>query len=61
MASGKSSGRISSPEPSTTARSIAFSNSRTLPGQSYRVKQALASGEIPITCRLHFRLYFAAK
>jgi hypothetical protein len=33
-ASGRSSGRIRSEDPSTTARSMAFSSSRTLPGQS---------------------------
>jgi hypothetical protein len=31
--SGRSSGKITSVEPSTTARSMAFSNSRTFPGQ----------------------------
>ena len=33
-ASGRSSGRISSVVPSTAARSIVFSSSRTFPGQS---------------------------
>ncbi len=36
------------------ARSMAFSNSRMLPGQWYCIKQARAPGEIPLTLRLHF-------
>ena len=44
-ASGRSSGPISGPLLSTTARSIAFSSSRTLPGQSYAIRRRIAAGE----------------
>ena len=42
---GRSSGRISLPFPITTARSIAFLNSRTLPGQSYSMILSMTSCE----------------
>ena len=60
-ASGKSSGRITSVDPSTTARSIALDSSRILPGQSYAVSNARASVAIPLTVRLHFAAYLRKK
>ena len=60
-ASGKSSASIISVVPSTTARSIAFSSSRTLPGQSYDVRQVRASGEKPFNFRLQRAPYLSAK
>ena len=39
------------PVDSTTARSTAFSSSRTLPGQSYSLSAASAAGSMPVTLR----------
>src|SRR5581483_1133718 len=44
IASGNNSGVISIPEESTTARSMTFSSSRTLPGHEYVSKGRMASG-----------------
>jgi hypothetical protein len=46
---GKSPGPISAPSQSTTARSTAFSSSRTLPGQAYSAMRASASRVKPRT------------
>src|SRR5258707_7400402 len=43
------------------ACSIAFSNSRTLPGQLYCISKARASGAIPLKPRLHLAAYLLAK
>src|ERR1017187_1760725 len=48
----KSAGRISLPRPTTSARSTAFSNSLTLPGQSCRISTSMASCESCGTGRL---------
>ena len=48
-ASGRLSGRIDGVRSSATARSIAFSSSRTLPGHECAWSRAIAAPEIPIT------------
>ena len=56
-------GAISSVAPSTTARSIAFSSSRTLPGQSYcinRVSSLVRVFREPVYFSLTFAIKFCA-
>ena len=58
---GSSRNEMFSPCARATARSMTFSNSRTLPGHSYWYMAAVAPVENPFTLRLNSRLYFAMK
>ena len=58
---GSSRVPIASPSVSSTARSITFLSSRTLPGQAYALSIACASGAISRTCFPNSRLKCAVK
>lgn len=58
---GKSSGVILGPRVRITARSIAFSSSRILPGQGYCTKRVSTESVHPVMCRWFARLYFSIK
>ena len=53
---GRSAKVICSRAPIANARSMTFSSSRTLPGNSYAVSAASASGVMPFTSRRNRRL-----